>query len=61
MHCLVLRQCLTSESGPGNNRAAMISPIKKSLETRAAVGFHSLSWSYLLLGQYLAQANTIES
>jgi hypothetical protein len=56
----VLKQCLTSESGPRNNRAAMITAISKSLDTCAATGCYSPSWSHMLLGQFLPEVNTIE-
>jgi len=39
----------------------MITSIRKALDTRAAAGCFSPSWSHMLLGQYLARVNPTES
>jgi len=38
----------------------MITAIRKSLDTRAATGSYSPSWSHMLLGQFLPEVNAIE-
>jgi len=56
----VLTRRLTSESGGRTNRAAMITAVRKPLDTRAATGCHSPSWSPSLLGQFETRVMTIE-
>jgi hypothetical protein len=56
----VLTRRLTSEFGARKNRAAMITAIRKPLDTRAATGCYSPSWSHSLLGQFLPRVNAIE-
>jgi hypothetical protein len=51
---------LTSVFGERKNRAAMITAIRKPLDTCPATGCYSPSWSHTLLGQLLARVNTIE-
>jgi hypothetical protein len=51
---------LTSESDARKKRAVMITAIRKSLDTCAATGFHSLPWAHLLRGGYQPRVNTIE-
>jgi hypothetical protein len=51
---------LTSIFDGRTNRAAMITAIRKPLDTRAATGFHSLPWSQPMLGEFLPRVGTIE-
>jgi hypothetical protein len=51
---------LTSESDARKKRAVMITAIRKSLDTCAATGFHSLPWAHLLRGGYQPRVNTVE-
>jgi hypothetical protein len=55
-----LTRRLTSEFEARKNRAAMITAIRKPLDTCPATGCDSPSWSHTLLGQLLARVNTIE-
>jgi len=55
-----LTRRLTSVFGERKNRAAMITAIRKPLDTCPATGCYSPSWSRTLLGQLLARVNTIE-
>jgi len=55
-----LTRRLTSEFEARKNRAAMITAIRKPLDTCPATGCYSPSWSHTLLGQLLARVNTIE-
>ena len=45
----------------GSTGAVMMTAIRKPLDTRAATGCHSPSWSPALLGQFEARVNMIES
>jgi len=56
----VLTRRLTSEFGARKNRAAMITAIRKPLDTCAATGCYSPSWSHSLLGQLEPRVSTIE-
>jgi hypothetical protein len=56
----VLTQRLTYESGEGKNRAAMITAIRKQLDTCVATGCYSPSWSHPLLGEFQPRVNAIE-
>lgn len=56
----LLTQPLTSVFGERKKRAAMITAIRKPLDTCPATGCYSPSWSHSLLGQLLARVNTIE-
>jgi hypothetical protein len=56
----VLTRRLTSESGEGKNRAVMITPIRKQLDTCVATGCYSPSWSHSLLGEFQPRVNAIE-
>jgi len=51
---------LTSVFGERKNRAAMITAIRKPLDTCAATGCYSPSWSHSLLGQLEPRVNTIK-
>jgi hypothetical protein len=56
----VLTRRLTSEFEARKNRAAMITAIRKPLDTCAATGCFSPSWAHSLLGQLEPRVNTIE-
>jgi hypothetical protein len=51
---------LTSVFGERKNRAVMITATRKLLDTRAAAGCYSPSWSHSLLGEYQSRVNMIE-
>ena len=51
---------LTSIFGGRKKRAAMITAIRKPLDTRTAAGCYSPTWSHALLGQFLARVEGIE-
>jgi hypothetical protein len=55
-----LKRCLTSEFDARKNRAAMITAIRKPLDTRTATGCYSPSWSHMLLGQFESRVTAIE-
>jgi len=55
-----LTRRLTSESGERKNRAAMITAIRKQLDTRVATGCYSPPWSHSLLGEFQPRVNAIE-
>jgi hypothetical protein len=56
----LLTRRLTSKSGARKNRAAMITAIRKPLDTCAATGCYSPSWSHSLLGQLEPRVTAIE-
>jgi hypothetical protein len=60
--CYVAREaltsCLTSEISRRKNRAAMITAIRKPLDTRAATGSYSPSCTRSLLGQFMSRVVT---
>jgi hypothetical protein len=56
----VLTSCLTSEISKRKNRAAMITAIRKPLDTCTAMGSHSPSCWRSLLGQFEPRVATIE-
>jgi len=56
----LLTRPLTSVFGERKRRAAMITAIRKPVDTCPATGCYSPSWSHTLLGQFLARVNTIE-
>ena len=62
--CYVLRgtltRRLTSVFGERKNRPAMITAIRKQLDTCFAAGCYSPSWSHSLLGEFQPRVNAIE-
>jgi hypothetical protein len=56
----VLTRRLTSESEARKKRDAMITAIRKQLDTCTASGCLSPSWSHSLLGEFMPRVNTIE-
>jgi hypothetical protein len=56
----MLTQRLTSQFGARKNAGAMITAIRKPLDTCAPTGRYCPSWLHSLLGQFEARANMIE-
>lgn len=57
---IATKRCLTSEFGERTNRAAMITSIRKQLNTCAATGSYSPSWLHCALGEFSPRVRTVE-